>query len=190
MSELTSAKGKEMLSFLPPTIYENSKVVKAVLQAIGIELDMLQEAINEIRSNLFPSTATWALEWWENRLGLPTFQQQPVDERRDNIVSRIRGFGTATTYIVKKVAESYDKGSINIIEDHAAYTITVQFVDTTGVPPNLDDLKAAVRAVVPAHLDILYEFNYFLWQDLDMKMWTWDALDSLTLTWDELEVYD
>lgn len=186
---ITSTRGKEMLSYLPP-YYETSRVMRSILQAEGAEFDKLREALDETLNQFFVNTATWGLDQWEEELGLPITPDQLDAERRDKIISRLRGHGTATIYIVKNVAESYDKGAIDIVEDHAAYTITVHFVDTTGVPPNLDDLKAAVRAVVPAHLDILYEFNYFLWQELDSKNWTWDQLDALALTWDALEVYD
>lgn len=186
---IISTRGQLMLGYLP-RYYETSRVMRAILQAEGVEFDKLRQALDETLNQFFIRTATWGLDRWEEEVGLPVKPDQPESERRDKIISRLRGYGTATISIVKQVAEAYDKGAIDIVEDFAAYTITVQFVDTTGVPPNLDDLKAAVRAVVPAHLDILYEFNYFLWQDLDAKAWTWDTLDSLALTWDALEVYD
>lgn len=178
-----------MLNYLP-RYYETSRVMRTILQAEGVEFDKLRQALDETLNQFFIRTATWGLDRWEEEVGLTVTPDQPEAERRDKIISRLRGYGTATISVVKQVAEAYDKGAIDIVEDFPAYTITVQFVDTTGVPPNLDDLKAAVRAVVPAHLDILYEFNYFLWQDLDAKAWTWDTLDSLALTWDALEVYD
>ncbi len=189
MTDITSTRGKEMLGYLP-SYYETSRVMKSILQSEGAEFDKLRQALDETLNQFFVNTATWGLDRWEEELGLPVTPDQPESERRDKIISRLRGYGTATIAVVKQVAESYDKGAIDIVEDHAAYTITVQFVDTTGVPPNLDDLKAAVRAVVPAHLDIKYEFNYFIWDELDKKLWTWDQFDALNLTWSELEVYD
>ena len=190
MSEypITSIRGQEMLTYLP-RYYETSRVMRSILQAEGSELDKLRQALDDILNQFFVRTATWGLDRWEEELGLSPALDQPESERRDRIVSRLRGTGTATIAVVKQVAESYDKGSIDVIEDHAAYTVTIRFVDTTGVPPNLDDLKAAVRAVLPAHLVIEYEFNYFLWDDLDAQGWTWDEFDALGLTWDELEVF-
>lgn len=187
MSELTSERGKIMLTYLPH-YYETSRVVKSILQAEGAEFDKLRQALDETLNQFFIRTATWGLDRWEEEVGLPIMPDQPEAERRDKIISRLRGYGTATIFVVKQVAEAYDKGAIDIVEDFPAYTITVQFVDTIGVPPNLDDLKAAVRAVVPAHLDIKYEFNYFLWDEWDKKQETWDQFDSLLLTWQELEV--
>jgi hypothetical protein len=190
MSEypITSIRGQEMLTYLP-LYYQTSRIIRAILQTEGIEFDKLRQALDETLNQFFVNTATWSLDTWEEELGLPITPDQPIDERRSKIISRIRGIGTATIAIVKNVAESYVNGTIDIVEDFKAYTIIVQFVDIRGIPPNLDDLKAALRAVVPAHLDIKYEFSYFIWDELDKKQWTWDQLDALNLTFDKLEVY-
>lgn len=184
---ITSTRGQEALTYLP-RYYETSRVMKAILQAEGAEFDKLRQALDETLNQFFVSTATWGLDRWESELGLPPASDQPDAERRDRIISRLRGYGTATIRIVKQVAESYDKGAVDVIEDFAVYTVTIRFVDITGIPPNIDDLKAAVRAVVPAHLDIRYEYNYFIWNEWDAKNETWDAFDLLALTWDQLEV--
>lgn len=186
---VTSARGQEMMSYLP-RYYETSRVMSALMNAAGSELDKLRYALDDTLNQFFVSTATWGLDTWEKELGLPVVPDQPISERREKIISRLRGYGTATIVLVKSVAESYDKGKIDVIEDHASYTVTIRFVDTTGIPPNLSDLQTALRAVIPAHLDICYEFNYFIWDELDAKQWTWDHLDSLNLTWDQLEVYN
>lgn len=190
MSEypITSPRGQVMLASLP-RFYETFREIRYLAQTEGVESDTLMQSIDDTLNQFFVGTSTWALDDWEKELGLSPAQNQPDQERRDRITSRLRGSGTATISIVKQVAESYDKGSIDIIEDHAAYTVTIRFVDTFGVPPNLDDLKAAVRAVLPAHLELVYEFNYFLWSDLDAQNWTWDQLDALNLTWDQIETY-
>jgi hypothetical protein len=164
--------------------------MRSMLQTEGVEFDKFREALQSTLDQLSVRTSTWGLELWEREVGLTPAPAQPTNERRDKIVSRIRGTGTATLKVIKGVAESYDKGSVDVIEDHTAYTVTIQFVDTTGVPPNLDDLLNAVRDVLPAHLDLLYEFNYFLWTDMEAENWTWEQLDDLNLTWDQLEVYN
>lgn len=185
---ITSQRGQRMLTYLPK-YYESSRVIASVLQAEGAEFDKVRVALDSTLDQFFARTATWGLETWEKELGLSLAPGQPGSERRDRIVSRLRGTGTATIRVIKEVAESYDNGTIDVIEDHAEYAVTVRFVDTLGVPPNIDDLLNAVRAVLPAHLDLLYEFNYFLWGDLDAEQWTWSQLDALQLTWDQLEVY-
>lgn len=198
--EITSERGREMMAYLPD-YYQTSQVMQAILQSEGKEFDKLRWALDNplaekdplliggVLQQFFVPTATWGLETWERELGLPTTPGQDIKERRSKVISRIRGFGTATIKVVREVAESYDKGKVKVIEDFSTYTITVQFVDTCGIPPNIDDLKAAVRTVVPAHIQIGYEYNYLLWNDLDNLDMTWDYLDSLNLTWEKFEVY-
>lgn len=187
--DITSTRGQKMLEYVPK-YYETSRVIKSVFQADGNEFDLLRTALNDALNQFYVDTATWTLDDWEDELGLVPGNDETNDERRDRIKSRLRGYGTATIYLVKNVAEAYDKGSIDVIQDHPHYKVEIRFVDTTGVPTNLEDLKAAVRAVVPAHLEIFYTYNYLIWNELDNKGWTWDELDALNLTWDELEVYD
>lgn len=177
-----------MFGYLPD-YYRTSRVMDAVLNSQGTELLGLRQTFDDILDQFFIDTASWRLDYWEEELGLAVSPEQPVEQRRDKIKSRLRGQGTATIKLVKQVAETYDKGKVNVIEDISSYIITLRFIDTIGIPANLDDLKAAVRAVVPAHLELEYDFNYFIWDELDKKNWTWDALDGEHLTWDELAVY-
>jgi hypothetical protein len=184
---LTSPRGQLMLSYVSP-IYSNSRVMQSLYQAEGAEFDALRDAITQVLNQFYVDTATWGLDQWESELALAPNPSLTDDERRYRIKSKIRGYGTATISLVKTVAEAYDRGKVDVIEDFAAYTIHIWFVDTRGVPANIDDLKAALRAVVPAHLDIQYTYHYLIWDEFDAKGWTWDQFDAQGYTWDELEV--
>lgn len=184
---MNSESGKRMLGYVYG--YERSTVMQNLFDAEGAELDKLIQALDEVLDQFFVRTATWGLDQWEKELGLPVTPNKPVKERQDKIISMLRGLGTATIKLIKNVSESFDYGEIDIVEDFPAYTITVKFASKAGIPPNLEDMKKAIRDVVPAHLDIKFEFKYFTWDDLDAKGWTWDELEALNLTWDELEVY-
>jgi hypothetical protein len=176
-----------MLGYVP-SYYATSRIMQAVYQADGMEFDALRDALDQVLDQFFVSTATWGLDRWESELALAPNPSLTDDERRYRIKSKIRGYGTATINLVKNVAQAYDKGAVDVIEDFAAYTIHIWFVDTRGVPPNIDDLKAALRSIVPAHLDIQYTYHYLIWDELDAKGWTWDQFDAQAYTWDALEV--
>ncbi|WP_238456865.1 YmfQ family protein [Desulforamulus aeronauticus] len=175
-----------MATYLP-RFYETSKVMKSLLQAEGTEFDNLRQAMNEVLEQFFVNTATWGLDIWEQELGIRSSVGKPADQRRAVIKSNIRGIGTVTINLVKNVAESYDGGTVEVIDQPALYQFTVKFVDTRGIPPNLDDLKAAIEAIKPAHLAVKYEFRYLIWDELDAKNLTWDQLDNKNVTWNEFE---
>ncbi|MNJ78365.1 hypothetical protein D3C77_761030 [compost metagenome] len=48
----------------------------------------------------------------------------------------------------------------------AEWSFTIKFIDTLGIPPNLDDLKAVIEEVKPAHMKVEYEFSYLLIRDV------------------------
>lgn len=168
MSEhvMTSPRGKEMFSFLPG-YYETSRVMKADVDSKGTELDSLFTALDETLNQFFVKTATWGLDRWESELGIQTELEKPIEQRRALVESRLRGAGNFTGRLVKNVAESYDGGTVNVTFEPAEYSFTIQFIDTIGIPPNLEDLKAVIEEIKPAHMAVVYEFSYLLIRDIN-----------------------
>jgi hypothetical protein len=107
------------------------------------------------------------------------------EQRRANIKSRIKGIGTTTAELIKDIVRTYSHGEIDVIEDPATYTVTIKFIDTVGVPPNLDDTKAAVSEVIPAHINVVFTNEYSLWNDV--KVTTWNHLNSESYAWDDVK---
>lgn len=185
---ITSIRGQKMASYLPG-YYETSRVIRSLMQAEGTEVDKLRETLSGTLDQFFVRSATWSLDVWESELGLPPAPEQPASERQDRIVSRIRGVGTATNRVVKEVAEAYNNGEVQVIEDPQAYSVTIRFVSTRGIPPNLADIQTALRDTLPAHLTVNYEFSYLVWSELDNALYSWDMLDAEQLLWSDLKVW-
>lgn len=185
---LTSPRGLKALSYMPP-YYETSRVVHDLYQAEGVELDDWRSTLQQTLDQAYVRTSTWALDNWEEELGLSPAPGQPDSERQSRIISKLRGTGTATIRVVKEVAESYDNGAIDVSENYSEYKITIHFVDTTGIPPNVDDLKAAVRDVVPSHLSLDFVYNYLTFDELELQNLTFDQLAAFNLTFDQLMQY-
>lgn len=188
MSEypVTSASGRRMMGCLPE-YYESSRVIKIISQVRGEEIDKLRQALNETQGQFFINTSTWSLDDWEEELGLPLAPEQPESQRRAKIKSRIRGKGTCTIKIAKEVAESYENGAVEVVENHPQYMVLIIFVDVYGVPPNINDLMAALRAVIPAHLEIQYQYRWTIYGDI--KNWGLTYGDLKVLTYGELKTY-
>lgn len=157
--------GREMFSYLPG-YYENSRVMKSDMAAKGAELDELYRALNETLDQFFVRTATWGLDRWEAELGIPTEPNKPLEQRRALVESKLRGAGQFSGRLVKNVAEAYDGGTVDVTFQPAEWSFTIKFVDTIGIPPNLDDLKAVIEEIKPAHLAVEYEFSYLLIKEL------------------------
>ncbi|GEO26219.1 hypothetical protein AAC03nite_20040 [Alicyclobacillus acidoterrestris] len=181
---LTSPSGQDMLGYVTP-IYGNSRYMQSVYQAEGLQFDSLMATITDILNQFYVDTATWALSQWESELNLAPNDSLTTDQRRQRIKSKLRGYGTATTALIKTVAQAYERGEVDVIEDFAKYTVHIRFVDVLGIPSNISDLQTALRAIIPAHLDIVYEYQYVVYSDIDGK-YTYDQLDSSGLTYGQL----
>lgn len=174
-----------MNSYVPPFLQE-ARIYEAVLGAEGAEFDQVRTSIEDILKQLYVETATWGLDLWEQMLGLSSYAGKPVDQRRSRIISKLRGYGTVTVSLIKNVAESYVYGTVEVTEHPELYSFTVKFVDPRGIPPNLDDLKAAIEEIKPAHLALQYEFTCTVWGELNTWAKNWGDLNALGLTWDAL----
>jgi len=71
-----------------------------------------------------------------------------------------------TAALIEQVAEAYDNGDVEVTEDTAIYNVTIAFVSTLGVPPNLDDIFAAIREILPAHLTVNFVFRFYTYAEL------------------------
>ncbi len=167
-SQMRSVRGRELFSYLP-AYYEISRVMQADMDAKGSELDALYFALDETLAQFFVRTSTWALDRWENELGIPADLKKPLEQRRSVVESKLRGSGKFSGRLVKNVAEAYDGGTVNVTFQHTEWGFTVKFIDTIGIPPNLEDLKAAIEEIKPAHLSVEYEFRYLLIRDIHEK---------------------
>jgi uncharacterized protein YmfQ (DUF2313 family) len=172
-----------------PDYYKDSKVMDNINNANAIELNLVNDALQDVHDNFFLDTATTSLERWEKELGLPIANNYNTDYRRSKIYSKKKGQYTITPNQIKIIAESYENGEVDVIQDYANYSFTIKFVGKKGIPPNLDDLKDAIEELKPAHLAVVYEFTYLSWDEHDNYNKTWDTWDNLNLTWDAYETY-
>lgn len=169
-----------MFSYLPG-YYESSRIMQSDMNSKGVELDELYKALDETLNQFYVRTATWGLDRWEEELGLTTELAKPIEQRRALVESKLRGAGQFSGRLVKNVAEAYDGGTVDVSFQPAEWSFTIKFVDTIGVPPNLDDLKMVIEEIKPAHLKVEYEFSYLLIRDIHGAM-TLNQMEQIPLS--------
>jgi len=145
---------------LLPDYYKNSAQVVELQGAFEHWTDAMLAAKENMLAQLNVVTATWGLTIWENALGLTTDVSKPDDYRRTRIMSKLRGQGTTTKAMIKNVAESFSNGEVTILEYNNESRFEVKFTGTLGIPPNMDDLTAAIEEIKPAHLAYSYVYIY------------------------------
>lgn len=166
------------LTRMMPRYYQTSKTVASLNGASAAELQRLDERFDAVLRQFFVSTADFSLERWEQEMGLEVNNSYDPEYRRSRIISKLRGSGTVTVRLVKSVAESFSNAESEIIEHFGEYRFTVKFVGTIGIPPNMDDLRAALEDCKPAHLDFDFQYTYNTHADIarfthaELARWT------------------
>lgn len=170
-----------------PLYYRHSEVMQGLLGTQEVEVAMFDTASEAIQAQFLLETATdLGLARWETILNLPSHAALPVQQRRERIVSKLRGIGTVTAGLIRNVAESYAYGTVLVTEAPAAHEVKVTFIDERGIPLNIDDLKAAIGHIIPAHLAVAYEFTFTTWGEIALA-YTWGTLAGSGLTWEQLK---
>lgn len=172
-----------------PRYYEDYLVSVNVIDREAEEVAALNAAVYDVLDQFSIPTATWSLARWETIFGFPVDESKPSDQRRSVILARLRGIGTVTVAMIESVAEAYANGDVSVTEDNANGKVIITFISERGIPANLEDIQAALREIIPAHLAIEFRFTFLTWDEIDGVNDTWTEWEAHGFTWDQMEVY-
>lgn len=146
---LQSETGKRMLTRVTP-IYANSYIGLWMYEVIGREFDRVWDIVNSFAKQLFPDSATWAIELWERRYGLTPDPDQSLQMRRVNIEQKRHFRPPVSPYRLETIIQMLT-GNPARVEDHVGpYTFGV-WVQA----PNqkvLKEVQEAINKIKPSHL--------------------------------------
>jgi hypothetical protein len=171
-----------------PDFYSECNLMKAIYRVNSTELDNVQARLSNVLDQFFIDTISTSIDRWEKEVEIPK-NELSIEQRREQVKSKLRGYGTVTLEHLKNVCASYGNGEVEIIENPSIYEFIIKFVGEKGIPQNIENLKKIVDDLKPAHLGVVYEFSYLTWDETDTNSWTWNETDALNLTWDQFEVY-
>ena len=171
-----------------PTYYQKSKVIRELFKSIELEFKSLSEETVLTENQFFVILSDRDIAKHEQDVGLVPDTAADLETRRGRVMSKLRGTGTVTKTMMKNVAASFVNGDIEIIEYPSRYCFAVKFTSRTGIPYNIEDIKAMVEELKPAHLAVEYIFTYRLWQDVLDTLSNWTTVKSYS--WEQLLVFE
>ncbi|MGF7045675.1 hypothetical protein J2T13_000135 [Paenibacillus sp. DS2015] len=185
MRTLTEFK-RDMLDYAP-RYYGDMPIATNIFDREAEEFAKLNTDIYDVLAQMYIETATWGLMQWERIFGLVTDVSKTYVQRREILLSRLRGVGAVSAELIESVASAYGNGDVAVTANVPAYTITITFVSEYGVPAQMVELQAAVRDITPAHLAINYVFRFYTYAELKASGLTYGALKATGKTYGELK---
>ena len=177
----------DLSKYVPEFLY-NEKTLNKIYKSQEEQLAVVLWQSDDLLKQGFIDTATWSLSVFEEEYGIKTNLNLSLEERREIIKAKKRGQGVCSIEMIKNVCEAFSGGEVNVIENSAPYTFTIQFVGVKGIPRNMNGLKETINNIKPAHLLYEFKYTYTTWGYLDSKNITWKNAEALT--WDQLEIYE
>jgi uncharacterized protein YmfQ (DUF2313 family) len=175
----------DLMKYLP-SYYNRSTIMKAIQEAYAEEFVYVKSSIHDFTKQfLTPVTATKGLRYWEQELGLPTDVSKSYEERRAIVLSRLKGISAVGKNVIKRAAEAFSGGDVDVIEYPAEHRFVVKFVGTLGIPKNMASFIEMIEDLKPAHLTYGFEYTYTWWNTLKELTWAQAGLG----TWNDLRVY-
>ena len=166
-----------------PKYYRGSYVMRLILQADEAAVGAAEDDIDDTDKQCLIATATDAISRWENIFGIPN-SEESIDRRRERLLAKKRGGGTGTIEHLKNVLSSFSNGDVEITEKISEYATEIEFVGVRGVPPYMDDVRAAIEEIIPAHIAYSIKVIYNTWSDIAEKNLKWS--DIAGKTWKQL----
>ena len=141
----------DLMKYLP-LYYKRSTVMKAIMSALGLELDRFITEVEATQNQFFIATTDRDISRHEDDLGIQRIFNLPIESRRGRILTRLRGNGVTTVAALENTINAFICGSVNIIEHPADYAFTVVLVIKKDVAYNSVEIIYAINELKPAHL--------------------------------------
>lgn len=169
------------------SLREDSLVYLELLSyAKGFEL--LYERLGELYQEAFLQTAEeFGLSKREELMNFPANGKLPLETRRELL-----------RYTISMAPRDYnlegmENGLRSIgldaqIQEQGEEKISIVSNGFLGNFISYDRLKRDALRILPAHLEVEFEFGSFTWEKFETKDWDFDQFDNRDFTWDEFEV--
>ena len=154
-------KYNELTQYVPKRYWGNDEVQKLIYEKLTDRLNWLEGIFEEIVNNAYIKDMNEeALSRIEKEFKIKSDSEMTLEERKEYLLSILRGIGVTNIERLKIIAKSYDCGDIEVIQNYSSYSIIIKFVSVKGTPKRINDLKKAIEKVIPCHLGVSYEFIY------------------------------
>lgn len=139
--------------------YDNSRILKSVLDSQGIEIDAARTALEETLKQFYVDTADWGLVHWEKELAINPPANATLELRRALINAKLLAPEIMTPERIEAIVNCFvpDKDA-KVIARCKTYTFDIYL--PSFVPfDSAQEMYKAIYEAKPAHLGVKYQFQ-------------------------------
>lgn len=172
---------KDEIIKLINAVYQSDKFINDYTEALGIVFQRLIDFCESVKNNqFFDRLDEDGAKWWEDFLKIPPPASQTLKDRQATIQAKYLSNGHNEIKLIQRVCDAWQNGETEA--DFVGGKIQIQFVNSFGIPNDLDTLKSNIEEIKPAHLSYLILFKYLLIENIhevktieDMEKYTLDC---------------
>lgn len=161
-------------------IYRLCNFTKMLVNAISIVLNSINNNINKAKNTFyFDELDLNGVLYWENLLDIKPTASQSLTDRKSAIQAKWYSNIHNDILLLQMICDAWKNGEAVVGFENGKIKIT--FVGEYGVPADLNNLKARLEEVKPAHLPYETIFKYLLIRDIH-EVKTLDEMEQLTIS--------
>lgn len=152
---------KEMLSSVNTGFYNKSYVGKWLFEIMGQEMAVVKKFMEELSEQAFPQSATWGIEYQEEKYGISPNASLSLEERRKQVMIRKSIKAPMNpAFIENQINLLIGYSGTEIEEAIADYTFAIHVSELDQTSVVYQKIAEYVRRVKPSHLAFIIIGSY------------------------------
>ena len=179
---------ERMNSYLPEVI-RTIEEFQGIIDGEYPEFEELSVERENVLKNAYITTMDEVrIAEWEKILKLTPIKGSTIDDRRDSVIASIRGQGKLNSKLIEAIVSSFTGGIVDswIIDSTLYVEIYPPSYNKTYI---FDNVKNALAAKIPAHLDLLVYRNHSTWGGIRSYANTWGGVSENFETWGDVKFF-
>ncbi|WP_337378636.1 putative phage tail protein [Mitsuokella jalaludinii] len=134
-----------------PKFLAKDKVMFHMLAAYSAQHEKQRLILDDLSNQFFVQTATWGLAEWERLVGIETDESRRLEDRRTDVLSRLRPPESVTEAFLTKLVNQYMADQQAAVLSHPeSYSIDILYHG--GQVLDYDGLEDTINTYIPAHI--------------------------------------
>lgn len=179
---LTTAAADKMLGMISP-IYDESYVGLWIMEVIGREYQRLADVVSELPEQMQPETATWLLEFWEQRYGITPPATATLEERRRKLLAARSTPSPFTPAALQRYIQQLIRRQSEVLDHIGPYTFGVYITASDSMDSaDIEAINTCIKRHKPSHMSFELWFQSLAVVAISMETGYWRFPYAMTNT--------